>query len=97
MSQFCYRCDKLTETKVVAQGDRTSYRCAICDWEVDCDYDEDELDDDYEDEWDWTDECGLLPEHLGGGCQLAGSEFCDFECPYRNAERLIDEAEAGDA
>ena len=26
-------------------------------------------------------ECGKLPDHLGGGCQLAGSEFCSFECP----------------
>ena len=29
-------------------------------------------------------ECGRLPEHLGGGCQLAGTEHCDFECPFRD-------------
>lgn len=29
-------------------------------------------------------ECGLLPPHLGGGCTLAGTEHCDFECPFRD-------------
>ncbi len=29
-------------------------------------------------------ECGLLPPHLGGGCQMAGTEYCDFECPFRS-------------
>lgn len=29
-----------------------------------------------------ADECGLLPEHLGGGCTLAGTEHCDFDCPF---------------
>lgn len=28
--------------------------------------------------------CGRLPDHLGGGCSLAGSEECDFECPFRD-------------
>lgn len=37
------------------------------------------------------DECGRLPEHLGGGCQLGGTEFCDFECPLRD----MDDEEAG--
>ena len=31
-------------------------------------------------------ECGQLPDHLGGGCQLSGTEFCDFECPFRDDE-----------
>jgi hypothetical protein len=30
------------------------------------------------------DECGELPESMGGGCTMAGSEYCDFECPFRN-------------
>jgi hypothetical protein len=30
------------------------------------------------------DECGRLPEDIGGGCQLAGTEHCDFECPFRD-------------
>ena len=29
-------------------------------------------------------ECGELPEHLGGGCSAAGSEHCDFDCPFRD-------------
>lgn len=29
-------------------------------------------------------ECGRLPGHLGGGCTMAGTEFCDFECPLRD-------------
>lgn len=28
--------------------------------------------------------CGQLPAHLGGGCQLAGTEHCDFDCPFRD-------------
>lgn len=31
-------------------------------------------------------ECGLLPDHLGGGCTMAGTEFCDFDCPMRKFE-----------
>jgi hypothetical protein len=29
-------------------------------------------------------ECGQLPQRLGGGCTMAGTEFCDFECPLRD-------------
>lgn len=29
-------------------------------------------------------ECGLLPPELGGGCTMAGTEYCDFECPLRD-------------
>jgi hypothetical protein len=29
-------------------------------------------------------ECGLLPDDLGGGCTLAGTEYCDFRCPLRD-------------
>lgn len=28
--------------------------------------------------------CGMLPEHIGGGCSKAGSEECEFDCPFRN-------------
>jgi len=28
-------------------------------------------------------ECGLSPD---GQCSLAGSEWCDFECAYRDSE-----------
>lgn len=37
-------------------------------------------------------ECGLLPDELGGGCTKAGSEHCDFDCPIRFLDRLLDEA-----
>lgn len=52
------------------------------DWEMedghpyDCDCDECSLERDFE-------ECGLLPDRLGGGCTMAGTEFCDFECRIR--------------
>lgn len=51
------------------------------------DYDDD-LDDDFDDEceYDPLDECGLLPAHLGGGCTLAGTEHCDFDCPFRDMD-----------
>ncbi len=29
------------------------------------------------------DMCGQLPEDLGGGCLAAGSEYCDWKCPFR--------------
>lgn len=50
------------------------------DWErhgYDCDCDECTNERDMED-------CGELPPHLGGGCSNAGSEYCDFECPFRD-------------
>lgn len=27
-------------------------------------------------------ECGRLPDHMGGGCTLAGTEHCDWDCPF---------------
>lgn len=44
----------------------------------DCDCDECKDDRDHEN-------CGELPPHLGGGCSNAGSEQCDFECPFRDS------------
>ena len=58
----------------------------------------DDLDDDWWDEHGWEcecdacslgrhlDECGRLPRSLGGGCELAGTEHCDFVCPFRDEE-----------
>ncbi len=45
-------------------------------------------DDDYEDDEEFDDDmdrfdCGLDDE---GQCSLAGTEDCDFECPYRDSE-----------
>lgn len=57
------------------------------------DDDDDELDeyDDAESEFEnAVQECGLLPKELGGGCQMAGTEHCDFVCPFRdNPEWLV--------
>ena len=40
--------------------------------------------DEDEDEDDPGDECGRWDNgRLGRNCLLAGTEFCDFECPYR--------------
>lgn len=55
--------------------------------------DDEYFDDDYDDEeseWDEAlAECGLLPLHLGGGCTMAGTEHCDFECPFRDHPELL--------
>ena len=45
------------------------------------DYDDDAAD---EDDPDWF-ECGLGPD---GQCSKAGSEECDFNCPYRDSEEF---------
>lgn len=37
-----------------------------------------DLDDDEDDFENALDECGQLPD---GGCMLAGTEFCDWDCP----------------
>jgi len=40
-----------------------------------CDDEDDDFDED-------GSECGQLPD---GTCMMAGTEYCDFECPYRDA------------
>jgi hypothetical protein len=42
-------------------------------------YADDPEDYDPEDDWDNEFDCGFIP---GYGCQLAGTEECDWECPY---------------
>lgn len=59
------------------------------DWidEDEEDFDDFGFDDEEEDEYDRAlDECGQLPKHLGGGCTLAGTEHCDFDCPFRDVD-----------
>ena len=48
----------------------------------DDDFEDDDFDDDFEDEYDFG-ECGLLPDEVGGGCTMAGTEYCDFYCKLR--------------
>lgn len=43
----------------------------------DCDDDGDD------DDFDPADDCMLMDD---GQCMAAGSEWCDFECPYRDSE-----------
>jgi hypothetical protein len=51
------------------------------------DFDDFGFDDEEEDEYDRAlDECGQLPKHLGGGCTLAGTEHCDFDCPFHDID-----------
>lgn len=41
--------------------------------------------DDEPEEYDPGDECGRwVNGRLGRSCRLAGTEFCDWECPYRD-------------
>lgn len=42
-------------------------------------------DDEEYDYWFWLDQCGFVP---GYGCTKAGSEECDWECPFRDQEYL---------
>lgn len=72
--------------------------------DIDCDDYDHDYDHDYDDEghsYDCdceectyeraVDECGLLPEHLGGGCQMAGTEHCDWDCPFSRTEDAEDD------
>lgn len=46
--------------------------------------------DDYEDEDDWDYECGANGENdivAWQRCTMAGTEYCDFECPHARAVR----------
>ena len=61
-------------------------RCSDGDFDEHDGYDDE--DDDFE---QLVDECGLLPAHLGGGCQLAGTEHCDFDCPFRDNPNLLED------
>ncbi len=51
-------------------------------WEDDGSYEED----------DPTDECGLMDD---GQCMLAGTEWCDFECPFRDSPHYAGNCKSG--
>lgn len=59
----------------------------MCD-QSDCEHweEDDDEDSDYDREEDEFEEavqeCGIIPSD--GGCQLSGTEYCDFECPFRD-------------
>lgn len=63
--------DKLTETQIENQIEADELEDDL--WDIEDEEDErDELQ-------EAMDECGQMPD---GGCQLAGTEFCDWECPF---------------
>lgn len=69
MTRACARCDRPVEHK---HGDL----CAACIAD-DMEPDEEREDDPDQVFLDFV--CGMLPN---GQCMLAGSEDCDWECPY---------------
>ncbi len=57
------------------------------------DFTQDEIDDsmidprdDFEEDGDDGDDCGLMPD---GQCTRAGSEDCDFSCPNRHSGMFV--------
>ncbi len=50
-------------------------------------YDVEDDDGPPEDEYDPGEDCGRWSNsRLTRHCRLAGTEFCDFECPYRDGD-----------
>lgn len=43
-----------------------------------------------EDEATALEECGQVRD---GGCLKAGSEYCDFDCPFRDMDMFADDEE----
>ena len=51
------------------------------------DYEDPPDEDEYDDDYDPGEECGRwINSRLTRNCRLAGTEFCDFECPYRDGD-----------
>lgn len=76
-------------------------RCGMESCACDCDRYDDQLDDDYDEEPDEYEEAlGNCSGFMDGGyfvCGAAGSEECDWECPFsgdlgKSAKELEDEA-----
>lgn len=58
-------------------------------------WDEDDQDRELDEFEEAVEECGIVPGD--GGCTLAGTEHCDFECPFRDhPEWLLGEGEEED-
>lgn len=72
-------CEVCPSTAVSYNPSTELYTCQSCghSWFADYDYDDSVEDDDFDVEFD----CGFQP---GYGCLYAGSEDCDWECPYRD-------------
>ena len=59
------------------------------------DYDEDSIEEDEYEEDDF--DCGMCIDSDGrlAGCQLAGTEECDWDCPYRRTYEAMMARQAG--
>lgn len=84
MTGQCMMCGKQEpgggwHTVGYSDGDKEFFCSAAC-WNASADYlDDDDLDDDY----DPGEDCGRWRNgRLGQQCTKAGSEECDWECPY---------------
>jgi hypothetical protein len=77
MSALCAECLSGIHSQCIGQG----CYCEICTFEeVDVPPEDGDLDFDEEDYFD----CAM---DRTGACGKAGSEECEFECPYRRAQR----------
>ncbi|GAX43437.1 hypothetical protein NIES4075_44500 [Tolypothrix sp. NIES-4075] len=72
-------CSVCPSTAVSYDPSAEMYTCQTCgySWFDSDDFDDLVEDDDFDVEFD----CGFQP---GSGCLYAGSEDCDWECPYRD-------------
>lgn len=60
-------------------GEQIEWSCPDCGLRHCCCFDDDVP----EDEFDPGEECGRwINGRLDKSCMLAGTEFCDWECPY---------------
>jgi hypothetical protein len=87
--QFCTSCGKAC----IWDGLAYFWICADCkidfiepDWCTD----EDDFGEDEQEFLQSLDECGLQDDGL---CLDAGTEYCDFECPYRDMGAIDDDWE----
>jgi hypothetical protein len=91
---FCIRCGHFCAGIEDFDFSPVSGMCGDCADEFRCDLaEEEDFDDDYfrdeNDEYDDLEdalqECGKVPA-AAGGCLNAGTEYCDFDCPFRDEE-----------
>jgi len=72
------KCDDCGKELTPDEAKYLEHTCNTCESQVDWYGDEDEEADEMQKAWD---DCGKMPD---GRCLHAGSEQCDFECPFRD-------------
>ncbi len=75
--EFCFRCDKVTPSRRVEHGSWTEWLCQVCNWQVDCDWDESLDDEDYAEPIGSCDNCGTNIYRYDDD----GTELCD-QCQW---------------